>query len=259
MPKGFPNMSERQPLIAANWKMHKTVAEAEAFLGDFLPRIDDDIAAEVLICPPFLALRVAAEHCLRSRVRVAAQNMHFEADGAFTGEVSAQMLREAGVDAVLLGHSERRRYFGETDEALALKVPAALNARLQPILCVGEAGDERDRGETETVLRRQLEADLAEVPDSELPEVVVAYEPIWAIGTGRTATPDQAEEAIDHLRQLVTTRDPEAGEQIRIIYGGSVSAENAAELLGREGIDGALVGGASLDQASFADIVMAAS
>ena len=185
--------------------------------------------------------------------------MHFEADGAFTGEVSAQMLREAGVDAVLLGHSERRRYFGETDEALALKVPAALNARLQPILCVGEAGDERDRGETETVLRRQLEADLAEVPDSELPEVVVAYEPIWAIGTGRTATPDQAEEAIDHLRQLVTTRDPEAGERIRIIYGGSVSAENAAELLGREGIDGALVGGASLDQASFADIVMAAS
>ena len=252
-------MSERQLLVAANWKMHKTVADAEGFLGDFLPRIGDDVAAEVVICPPFLALGTAAEHCLRSRVRVAAQNMHFEAEGAFTGEVSARMLREAGVDGVLLGHSERRGHFGETDEALRLKVPAALNARLQPILCVGETEEQRDGGETEAVLSRQLEADLADVADAELAEMVVAYEPIWAIGTGRTASPDQAEDAIGHLRRLVRKRDAEAAERIRIIYGGSVSPENASELLGREEIDGALVGGASLDQASFAEIVMAAS
>lgn len=252
-------MSERVPLIAANWKMHKTVAEAEAFLGDFLPRIDKDTEVEIVICPPFLALRVATEHCLQSRVRVAAQNMHFEPEGAFTGEVSARMLREAGVDGVLLGHSERRGYFGETDDALRLKVPAALNARLQPILCVGETEKQRDDGATEAVLKRQLEADLAEVPDAELPDVVVAYEPIWAIGTGRTATPDQAEEAIGHLRQLIRARDRDAAERVRIIYGGSVSPDNAAELLSREEIDGALVGGASLDRVSFAQIVSAAS
>ncbi len=251
-------MSERQPLVAANWKMHKTVAEAEAFLGDFLPRIDA-LDAEVVICPPFLALRTAAEHCLRSRVRVAAQNMHFESEGAFTGEVSTRMLREAGVDGVLLGHSERRRDFGESDDSLRLKVPAALNARLQPILCVGETEDQRDGGETGAVLRRQLEADLADVPDAELPDVVVAYEPIWAIGTGRTASPDQAEEAIGHLRRLVAERDGHAAERMRIIYGGSVSPDNAAELLRSEEIDGALVGGASLDQGSFAEIVQAAS
>ncbi len=252
-------MSERQPLLAANWKMNKTVADAEEFLGDFLPRIGEDIEPEVVICPPFLALRAAAEHCLQSRVRVAAQNMHFEPDGAFTGEVSARMLREAGVDGVLLGHSERRRYFGETDDALRLKVPAALNARLQPILCVGETGAQRDGGETDAVLSRQLETDLAEVPDSELGDIVVAYEPIWAIGTGRTATPDEAEEAIGHLRRLVAARDAEAAERMRIIYGGSVTADSAPELLGRPEIDGALVGGASLSEASFAEIVLAAS
>lgn len=252
-------MSERQPLVAANWKMHKTVAEAEAFLGDLLPALGDDVGAEVVVCPPFLALRTAAEHCLRSRVRVAAQNMHYETEGAYTGEVSARMLREAGVDGVLLGHSERRRDFGETDEAIRRKVPVALDARLQPILCVGESEAERDRGETDALLRRQLEADLAEVSEDDLPEMVIAYEPIWAIGTGRTATPDQAEEAIAHIRGLIAERSPSAAERLRILYGGSVSADNAPELLVREQIDGALVGGASLDPDTFAQIVRAAT
>ncbi|MGI9556905.1 MAG: triose-phosphate isomerase [Solirubrobacterales bacterium] len=251
-------MSARQPFVAANWKMHKTVAEAEAFLGDLLPRIGSEVSAEVVICPPFLALQKAAEHCLQSRVRIAAQNMHYEPEGAYTGEVSAGMLREAGVDAVLLGHSERRRDFGETDAAISRKVPVAINARLQPILCVGETEGQRDAGETESLLRHQLEADLSEVSLEELGGLVIAYEPIWAIGTGTTATPDQAEEAIAHIRGLVAERSPEAAERVRILYGGSVSADNAAELLRREQIDGALVGGASLEPASFAEIVLAA-
>ena len=251
-------MSHRTPVIAANWKMHKTVEEAEAFLGDLLPRVADVSETEVVICPSYVALQAAVELCAQTRVRVAAQNMHEEKEGAFTGEVSAPMLEEIGVGGVVLGHSERRTYFAETDDALARKVPAALAARLRPILCVGETESQREADATEDVLRRQVAADLAGLEDGRLAEVVIAYEPVWAIGTGKTATPDQAEEAIGLIRSLIGARSAEAADSIRILYGGSVSTENAAGLFGRAQIDGALVGGASLDPDGFARIVTAA-
>jgi triosephosphate isomerase len=238
--------------------MHKTVEETERFLADFLPRVPES-GPEVVICPPYLSLKSAVEHCAQSRARVAAQNMHEEPEGAFTGEVSATMLLELGVDGVILGHSERRQYFGETDDALARKVPAALRARLQPILCVGENESQRDSDETEGVLTRQIEADLADVAEDRLGEVVIAYEPIWAIGTGRTATPEQAQEACALIRGLIEARSSEASAAIRILYGGSVKPGNAAELIALPDVDGALVGGASLDPADFAAIVEAAT
>jgi triosephosphate isomerase len=249
-------MPERTPYIAANWKMHKTVAEAAAFVDTLLPRIAAT-QHDVVICPSYLALSEVVERSRGSAVRVAAQNMHEEASGAFTGEVSAPMLVEADVDAVVLGHSERRQYFNETDEALARKLPAALAAGLEPILCVGESEEARDAGQTEAVLEGQLHADLAGVGSTDLAGVVIAYEPIWAIGTGRTATPEQAEEAISFIRGVVRERGG-ATEELRILYGGSVKPDNAAELLGREEIDGALVGGAGLEPDSFAEIVEAA-
>jgi len=248
----------RTPVVAANWKMNKTIEEAEAFLADFLTRSGEAPDREVVVCPPFLALKAVVELCLQSRVRVAAQNMHEEPAGAFTGEVSAPMLREIGADGVILGHSERRQHFAETDEALARKVPAALAAGLEPILCVGEREGERDAGDTEAVLQRQVEADLAAVEGARLADVVIAYEPVWAIGTGRTATPEQAVDAIAFIRSLVANRDEDAGNAIRILYGGSVTPDNAPELLGQAGIDGALVGGASLDPERFAAIAAAA-
>jgi triosephosphate isomerase len=250
-------MAERTPYIAANWKMNKTIEEAEAFLGAFLPSLPE-LGPGVVICPSFLALKATVELCLQSRVRVAAQNMHEAESGAFTGEVSAPMLREIGVDAVILGHSERRQYFNERDEALARKVPAALGAGLEPILCVGETESERDHHDTEAVLSRQVMTDLAELPSAQLDQVVIAYEPVWAIGTGRTATAEQAEEAILFIRNLVRARDAPAAERIRILYGGSVKPGNAAELIAQPNIDGALVGGASLEPDQFAEIVAAA-
>jgi triosephosphate isomerase (TIM) len=251
-------MAERMPIVAANWKMHKTVADTEAFLEAFLPWAAELGHTELVVCPSYPSLPAAAARCAGSGVRVAAQNMHEESRGAFTGEISAPMLTELGVDGVVLGHSERRGLFGETDEALARKVPAALDAELMAILCIGETEAERDANQTEAVLRRQLEADLAQAPDGRLAEIVIAYEPVWAIGTGRNATPQQAEEAIGFIRALVANRDQAASEAVRILYGGSVKPDNAAELLGRDGIDGALVGGASLDPGDFFDIAAAA-
>jgi triosephosphate isomerase len=244
-------------LMAANWKMNKTIEGSEAFLAEFLPTVPN-VQADVVICPPYPSLKAAVEHCAQSRVRVAAQNMHEDDNGAFTGEVSAPMLLELGVDGVILGHSERREHFGETDEALARKVPAALTAGLEPILCVGEREEQRDAGETDAVLRRQIDADLAEVTDERLGEVVIAYEPIWAIGTGRTATPAQAQEAIELIRERISARAPNAAARVRVLYGGSVKPENAAELFAQPDIDGALVGGASLDPGDFGAIVAAA-
>jgi triosephosphate isomerase len=251
-------MPDRTPLIAANWKMHKPVAETEAFLDRFLGGVEELRGVELVVCPPFPSLAAAVERTRRSPVRVAAQNMHAEPEGPYTGEVSAPMLREIGVSGVILGHSERRALFGETDEALARKVPAALGADLMPILCVGETEAQRDGGETESVLRGQVEADLAAVDGEALGEVVIAYEPVWAIGTGRNATPAQAAEAIAFVRTLIAARSPAAGEQARLLYGGSVKPENAAELLAEDGIDGALVGGASLDPEGFRQIAAAA-
>ena len=249
-------MSHRTPYVAANWKMHKTVEETEAFLEAFLTGAAENV--DIVVCPPFTSLEAAVELCAQSRVRVAAQNMHEEDAGAFTGEISAPMLLELGVEAVVLGHSERRAHFGESDDALARKVPAALAAGLEPILCVGETEAERDADDTESVLLRQVTEDLAGVGGDRLADVVIAYEPVWAIGTGRTATPDQADEAIGFIRRTVADRDPGAAERIRILYGGSVKPANADELMAREEIDGALVGGASLEPGDFEAIVAAA-
>jgi triosephosphate isomerase len=249
-------MPERIPYIAANWKMHKTVAEAAAFVDALLPRIAAT-QHDVVICPPFTALAAVVERRYGTAVKVAAQNMHEADSGAFTGEVSAQMLVELDVEAVVLGHSERRQYFNETDEALARKVPAALVAELEPILCVGESEEARDADQTKGVLERQLQTDLAEVESGRLAEVVVAYEPIWAIGTGRTATPEQAQEACAFIRDVLRERGAVA-DAVRILYGGSVKPANAAELMAQPDIDGALVGGASLDPEEFAAIVEAA-
>jgi triosephosphate isomerase (TIM) len=250
--------SNRRPLVAANWKMNMTNAEAAAFCADFMAR-DLPPGTDVVICPPFTALRTVAERVAGTAVRVAAQNMHEEDSGAFTGEVSASMLQELGVGAVVLGHSERRQLFGETDAALARKVPKALDSGLLPILCVGETEDERERGETQRKLRHQVQVDLAAVSEDRLAEVVIAYEPIWAIGTGNTATPEQAQEAIAFVRALLGDRDRKSAQSTRILYGGSVDPGNASDLLTQPDIDGALVGGASLDPERFASIVAAAA
>ncbi len=248
----------RNPLVAANWKMNKTNAEADDFLDRFVGSIGGLDAVDVVVCPPYPALERAVERTRRSPVRIAAQNVHAEEAGAFTGEVSIPMLAALGVAGSIVGHSERRQLFGETDAALAAKVPALLEAGMLAILCVGETEDERDAGETEGVLRRQLEADLAEVASGRLGEVVIAYEPIWAIGTGRTATPEQAQEACAYIRGLVAARDAGAAESVRILYGGSAKPANAAELFAEADIDGGLVGGASLEVDDFVAVCEAA-
>jgi triosephosphate isomerase (TIM) len=246
----------RTPYIAANWKMNKTVAEAAEFIDALLPRIAAT-QNDVVVCPPFTALHEVVERRRGTAVRVAAQNMHEGEAGAFTGEVSAAMLVELDVEAVVLGHSERRQFFGETDAALAKKVPAALAADLEPILCVGETDEAREGGQTEAVLERQLQADLVEVATEDIARVVVAYEPIWAIGTGKVATPEQAQEACAFIRDVLRGRGAEA-DAVRILYGGSVKPGNAKELLALPDVDGALVGGAALDAEDFAAIVEAA-
>jgi triosephosphate isomerase len=248
----------RTPLIAGNWKMNKTVAEAEQYIQALLPRVSSVDGVDVGICVPFTALQAMVDSTRGSRVEVYAQNMHHADSGAYTGEISPPMLTELDAHGVVLGHSERRQYFAESDAELALKVPAALNAGLVPIVCVGETEDEREAGETQRKLRHQVQADLHDVPAERLADVVIAYEPIWAIGTGKVATPEQAQEAIEFVRALVADRDPEQGERIRILYGGSVSPDNAVELLALPDVDGALVGGASLQADSFAQIVAAA-
>jgi triosephosphate isomerase len=251
-------MPDRTPYIAGNWKMYKTIAEARAFVSDFRPRVEALDGVEIGLCVPFTALAATVEACEGSVIKVLAQNMHQEPEGAFTGDVSAPMLTEIGVDGVVLGHSERRQYFGETDRALQEKVPAALAAGLEPILCVGESEEEREGGETERRLRHQVQEGLEKVAPDDLARVVIAYEPIWAIGTGKVATPEQAQEAIAFVRALVADRSPEQAKRTRILYGGSVKPDNAGELLALADVDGALVGGASLDPESFAAIIAAA-
>jgi triosephosphate isomerase (TIM) len=248
----------RRPFIAGNWKLNKTIAETEELIGALLPRIGAVEDVDLVICPPYLALQAAVDSTRGSALAVYAQNMHEKDSGAFTGEVSAPMLSEIDVAGVILGHSERRQYFGETDRALQLKVPRALEAGLTPILCVGESEEERERGDTERKLRHQVQEGLEKVPIDRLHEVVVAYEPIWAIGTGVSATPEQAQEAIAFVRALVQGFDKEAGNQVRILYGGSCTPDNAGQFVSLPDIDGSLVGGASLKADSFAAIVEAA-
>ena len=240
--------SQRRPLVAANWKMYKTVAETEDFLDRFLGSIGNLGEVDLVLCPPATALAAAVERTRRSPIRIAAQNVHEQEAGPFTGEISIPMLRELDVAGAVVGHSERR----------ARKVPALLSAELLPILCVGESEAERDAGETEVVLARQVDADLAAVPDPKLAGVVIAYEPIWAIGTGRTATTEQAQEAIALIRSRIAVRDSAAAARIRIVYGGSVKPGNAAGLFAQPDVDGGLVGGASLDPEDFLAICEAA-
>jgi triosephosphate isomerase len=238
--------------------MNKTIAEAEDFIQALLPRVSTADNVDVAICPPFTALTPMIDSTRGSRVQVFAQTMHQAESGAFTGEVSAAMLAELDVHGVILGHSERRQLFGETDKALALKVPVALAAGLAPVLCVGETEAERDAGDTERKLRHQVQEGLAKVATDDISKVAIAYEPIWAIGTGKVAEPEQAQEAAAFIRALISGRDAEQAKQARILYGGSVKPDNAAELLALADVDGALVGGASLDAEAFAAIVAAA-
>src|SRR5947209_4678440 len=250
---------ERRPYVAGNWKMYKTAADARAYIERLLARLPLGSGVELGLCVPFTSLVAATEALAGSDIRVLAQNMHQAPEGAFTGEVSAPMLVELGVRGVVLGHSERRMYNGETDRALQEKVPAALAAGLEPILCVGESEEERARDETQRKLRHQVQEALERVDSERLPDVVIAYEPIWAIGTGQVATAEQAQEAIAFIRALVGDRSREAAERVRVLYGGSVKPDNARELLSQPDVDGALVGGASLDPDSLIEIVAAAA
>ena len=252
-------MSTRTAMIAGNWKMHKTVDEAERFIQGLLPRVSTADGVDVVLCVPYTALSAMVDSTRGSRVEIFAQNMHFAEQGAYTGEVSAAMLDELGVHGVVLGHSERRELFGESDRALAQKVPAALAAGLKVILCVGETEEERERGDTQRKLRHQIQEGLEKVATEQLGDVVIAYEPIWAIGTGLVASPEQAQEAVAFCRDLVADRSKEQAERTRILYGGSMKPDNAPELLALEDVDGGLIGGASLDPQTFSAIVAAAA
>ena len=248
----------RQPLIAGNWKMFKTVHEAVVHVKELRAEVKDIDGVDIVVAPTATALHAAAEAARNSNIAVAGQNCHWEREGAFTGEVSAAMVREAGAEYVILGHSERRTLFGETDQAVNRKLAAALAAGLEPIVCVGETLAQRDAGQTLEVLDLQLQRGLDGFTADQLVTLVVAYEPVWAIGTGRNATPDQAQEAHAHIRgRLRSWFGADTAERCRILYGGSVKPENAANLLSQHDIDGALVGGASLDVAGFTRIVRA--
>ena len=245
----------RRPFIAANWKMHKTITEAVAYARDFVPRVETAADVDIVIAPPFPALSAVVEATANSRIGVAAQNVHTEPHGAFTGEVSLGMLQGSGVTLVIIGHSERRQLFGETDAGVHAKTRATLDAGLTPIVCVGETLEEREANRTFDVLDRQVRNGLAGLSPEHVARLVVAYEPVWAIGTGRNATPDQANEAHRHIRQQLVSQFGDTAAACRIIYGGSVKPGNVATLSAQPHVDGALVGGASLDPESFAEIV----
>jgi triosephosphate isomerase len=251
-------MPDRRPYIAGNWKMNKLRAGTTSYVQELLPLIAGRDGVDVGICVPFTSLEAAVKAAEGSALRVFAQNVHEEESGAFTGEVSCSMLQEIGVDGVVIGHSERRQFFGETDKALQRKLPAVLACGLEPILCVGELEEERENGETERRLRHQVQEAFEDVPEDLVTRVVIAYEPVWAIGTGKVATPEIAQDACAFIRALVHDKYNDLSDQVRIQYGGSVNDENARELLGQPDIDGALVGGASLDPAKFARIIEAA-
>lgn len=249
-------MSPRKPLIAANWKMYKTPKQAREFVTAFLPLVEGHTRDEVVLCPPFVDLTTVIDAVQGSMVHVGGQNMHGHEEGAFTGEISAGMLAAAGCTHVILGHSERRQFFGETDESVNRKLHLALKHKLIPIVCVGELLVERDANSTEEVLVRQTARGLVDIAPILARHIVIAYEPVWAIGTGKTATPEMAAEAHLIIRsQVARSLGREIADGMRILYGGSVKPENATTLLNQPEIDGALVGGASLDPHSFAKIV----
>ncbi|HVW20530.1 MAG TPA: triose-phosphate isomerase [Opitutaceae bacterium] len=249
----------RKKLIAGNWKMNKTAADAAALVQEVVAGVGKHGEVDVVVCPPFTALESAGRVLDGTMVKLGAQNMHPEASGAFTGEVSAPMLRSLFVTHVILGHSERRALFGETDAFINQKVLAALKNQLRPILCVGETLAEREAGTTLKVVQAQLEKNLEGVSKEQAAQVIVAYEPVWAIGTGKNATADQAQEVHAFIRGLLTKLFGEpAAQRIRILYGGSMKPANAPELLAQKDIDGGLIGGASLEARSFLDLVKAA-
>lgn len=245
----------RKPIIAGNWKMHKTPSETVSLINELKPLVKD-AQVEVVVCPPFVCLPAAKDALAGSNIKLGAQNMHWEEQGAFTGEVAPGMLKELGVEYVIIGHSERRQYFGETDEMVNKKVLSAVAHGFIPIICVGETLEQREQGITEEVVDKQTRAALNGLSADVAERVVIAYEPIWAIGTGRTASSDDANEVIGYIRKVVgEVLGSQAAQQVRILYGGSVKPENAAELMQMPEIDGALVGGASLKAHDFAKIV----
>jgi triosephosphate isomerase len=249
----------RKPIVAGNWKMNRTYGEASELAAEITRELAPVLGVDVVLCPPFTALKAVADAVNGTSIHVGAQNMHWEKPGAFTGEICAEMLRELYCHYVILGHSERRQLFGETDAVVNRKTRAALAAKLKPIVCVGETLQEREAGRTASVIETQVRGSLAELTRAELGEVVIAYEPVWAIGTGKTATPQQAQDVHAQIRGLMRDMgDDTLARAMRIQYGGSVKPSNAKELFGQPDIDGGLIGGASLDARSFVEIVKAA-
>ena len=244
----------RKPIIAGNWKMNKTPAEAKELIEALKPLVAD-AQAEVVVCPTFVCLSAAKEAIAGSNIHLGAQNLHFEPKGAYTGEVSAEMLTSIGVEYVIIGHSERRQYFAETDETVNKKVKAALAAGLKPIICVGESLEQREKGITKEIVSLQSKLALEGLTKEQVAGVVIAYEPIWAIGTGKTATSDEANETIGDIRAAVREVYGEAADEMRIQYGGSMNPKNASELMAKSEIDGGLIGGASLKAEDFSQVV----
>ena len=250
----------RRYVIAGNWKMNKTPAATRAFIGELAPMVAGKDGCDIVLCVPVVDIAVAAEAAKGTNVKIGAQNVHFKESGAYTGEVAADMLLEAGAEYVIVGHSERRQYFGETDETVNLRTKAALAAGLKVILCLGELLEARQAGITEEIVSMQTKLDLAGIPEADLKNIIIAYEPVWAIGTGLTATPEQADEACGIIRDVVAgLYSREAADAMIIQYGGSMNEKNAAELLAKENVDGGLIGGASLVAEKFTAIVDAAN
>ena len=244
----------RKPIIAGNWKMHKTIVEALEFIDDVKNKLNND-KVEAVICAPFTLLKDLKEATKGTDIKIGAQNMHFEENGAFTGEISPLMLKELDMDYVVIGHSERRQYFNETDETVNKKVLKALEIGIDPILCVGETLEEREAGNTKDICKAQVEKALENVSQKDLKKVVIAYEPVWAIGTGKTATSEDANDVISYIRQVVANLYKDLANEVRIQYGGSVKPSNIAEIMNQSDIDGALVGGASLKANDYVELV----
>ena len=245
----------RKPIIAGNWKMNMTPSQAKELVTDLIPLVQD-AACDVVVCPPYVDIALVAELVKGTNIQVGAQNIHWAEKGAFTGEISAAMLKEAGAAYAIIGHSERRQYFGETDATVNSRTKAALAAGIVPIICVGESLEQREKGETDAVVSGQVKADLADIPGEAVAGLVIAYEPIWAIGTGKTATDEQANETIGLIRETIASLYGQAvADQVRIQYGGSMNPKNVKGLMAQPQIDGGLIGGASLKAADFAQVV----
>ena len=260
MPERIGDLKMRRTVIAGNWKMNMTPSATKAFIAELAPMVKGMDKCDIVLCVPFVDIATAVEAAKGTNIRIGAENVHFAKSGAYTGEISAEMLREIGMEYVVIGHSERRQYFGETDETVNLRTKAALEAGLKVILCLGEVKEERLAGITNEIVAMQTKLDLAGISAEQLKNVIIAYEPVWAIGTGLTATPEQADETCGAIRAVFAELyGAEAAEEITIQYGGSMNDGNAAELLAKKNVDGGLIGGASLKTDKFTAIVKAAN